>query len=78
MTSHMTDYLGWVATAVFASSYLFKRPAALRAAQAAAALLWILYGLLLGAMPVVVSNAAVFTIAVGTYLFARRRQWRDE
>jgi len=29
----MTDYLGWIATAVFVSSYFFKRPAWLRAAQ---------------------------------------------
>ncbi len=28
----MTDYLGWIATAVFVSSYFFKRPAWLRAA----------------------------------------------
>ncbi len=27
----MTDYLGWIATAVFVSSYFFKRPAWLRA-----------------------------------------------
>ena len=31
----MTDALGWVATAVFVSSYFFKRPALLRAAQMA-------------------------------------------
>ena len=29
----MTDYLGWVATAVFVSSYFFKRPALLREEQ---------------------------------------------
>jgi hypothetical protein len=70
------DSLGWVATAVFASSYLFKKPAALRAVQAGAALLWMLYGFVLGAMPVVVSNLAVFTIAVGTWLWARRGEAR--
>jgi hypothetical protein len=31
------EWIGWIATAVFASSYLWKRPAALRRVQAVAA-----------------------------------------
>jgi hypothetical protein len=38
------EALGWIATAFFASSYFFKRPAVLRKIQACAALLWIVYG----------------------------------
>ena len=56
----MTDYLGWIATAVFVSSYFFKRPALLRAAQMAGAAVWIVYGVMIGAIPVVVANGLVF------------------
>ena len=67
----MTDYLGWIATAVFVSSYFFKRPALLRAAQMAGAALWIVYGVMLGAIPVVVANGLVFAAAAWTMLRAR-------
>lgn len=33
---------GWLATAVFASSYVFRRPLMLRRIQAGAALLWVI------------------------------------
>ena len=55
----MTDWIGWVATAVFASSYLFKEPTALRRVQAFAALLWVAYGAIIHAPPVVVANLVV-------------------
>jgi hypothetical protein len=58
------DLLGWAATAVFAGSYFCKSPDMLRKVQAGAAVMWIAYGLTLHAMPVVVSNAAVLTIAL--------------
>lgn len=38
------SWIGWVATAVFASSYLFKHPVALRRVQGGAAILWVIYG----------------------------------
>jgi hypothetical protein len=60
----MIDLLGWVATAIFAASYFLKQPAQLRMAQAAAACLWIAYGLLLRAAPVVVANLTVATLAL--------------
>jgi len=68
----MTDMLGWVATAVFVGSYFFTRPALLRAAQMSGAALWIVYGALIGAIPVVVANGLVFTAAAWT--LARARQ----
>jgi Bacterial inner membrane protein len=67
----MTEALGWVATAVFVSSYFFKRPALLRAAQMFGACLWILYGAIIGAIPVVVANALVFAAAAWTLIRAR-------
>ena len=60
----LLDWIGWVATATFASSYFFKHPAALRRVQACAALLWIGYGVLIHAMPVIVANVVVAAIAV--------------
>jgi hypothetical protein len=68
----MIELLGWVATAMFVSSYFFKRPALLRAVQMGGATLWIVYGALIGAVPVVVANALVFTAAAWTILRERR------
>jgi len=61
-------WIGWVATAVFAGSYLCKDPAALRRIQAAAAVLWVVYGGLIGALPVVVANLIVAGVAVWSSL----------
>jgi hypothetical protein len=60
----MLDWIRWIATAMFAVSYLCKTPAALRRVQALAALLWIGYGLLLHALPVVVANLVVAIAAL--------------
>ena len=67
----MTDILGWIATAMFVSSYFFKRAALLRAAQMLGAALWIVYGAMIGAVPVVVANALVFGAAAWTLLRAK-------
>jgi hypothetical protein len=66
----VTQILGWVATAVFVGSYFFTKPAALRAAQMGGAVLWIVYGVLIDATPVIAANALVFAAAAGT-CFAR-------
>ena len=60
----MFEWLGWVATAIFAASYFCKRPDALRALQALAALLWIGYGVIIGAPPVIVANVVVAALAI--------------
>jgi hypothetical protein len=60
----VSDAIGWVATAVFAGSYFFKRPAVLRRIQALAAALWICYGAIIHAMPVVVANLVVAGLAL--------------
>ena len=59
----MTPYLGWAATAVFIASYFFARPAVLRTVQMVGALMWVIYGALIGALPVVVANVLVFLAA---------------
>ena len=60
----MSEWIGWAATALFAASYLCRRPVALRRLQALAASVWIVYGLAIGAMPVVVANAVVAALAL--------------
>ncbi|MGC9950328.1 MAG: hypothetical protein ABSF64_28520 [Bryobacteraceae bacterium] len=60
----MLNLLGWSATAVFSASYFFRQPAALRRIQAVAACLWIAYGLLIGAFPVVAANVIVAAAAL--------------
>jgi hypothetical protein len=60
----MIDAIGWVATAIFASSYFFKQPAVLRRVQALAAALWICYGAFIHALPVVVANVVVAGLAL--------------
>jgi hypothetical protein len=67
----MTETLGWIATAVFVASYFFAKPAALRAMQMAGATLWIVYGFLIGAIPVIAANVLVFSAAAWTVV--RRR-----
>ncbi len=64
--------IGWLATAIFASSYLFRQPLILRRIQAAAALLWVIYGVAIHAMPVVVANLIVAGAALYSS-FAQRR-----
>jgi hypothetical protein len=64
----MIAAIGWIATALFASSYLFKRPAALRKVQALAAALWVVYGFVIHAAPVVVANLAVAGMALWSLL----------
>ncbi|MBV9128122.1 MAG: hypothetical protein JO117_08565 [Verrucomicrobia bacterium] len=74
----MTASIGWVATAAFAASYLCKNPGALRRVQALAACLWILYGCVVGALPVVVANLIVAVMAVVYPWFRDRLASRRE
>ena len=67
----MTETLGWVATTLFVGSYFFTRPALLRAMQMAGATLWIVYGAMIGAIPVVVANGLVFAVAAWTLVRSR-------
>jgi len=70
-TPALLDVAGWVATAVFVGSYFCRRPAVLRGVQMAGAAIWVLYGLALGAVPVVAANVLVLLAAAWTGLRAR-------
>jgi hypothetical protein len=62
------ESLGWTATAVFVGSYLCRRAEALKRVQMVGALIWVVYGLLIQAPPVVAANLLVFTAAGWTLL----------
>lgn len=62
------ELLGWAATTVFVGSYFFARPSLLRCVQMSGALLWIAYGMLINATPVIVANVLVFSAAAWTAL----------
>lgn len=69
----MADLVGWLATAIFVSSYAFKRPATLRRVQGAGAIAWLTYGVLIHSHPVIVANAIVAGTAIWSS-FLRSRQ----
>jgi hypothetical protein len=68
------EWIGWVATALFASSYFFKQANVLRKVQAGAALMWVVYGLIIHAFPVVVANVVVASVALYSSFFDRGRE----
>lgn len=69
----MIEWIGWIATAVFAVSYFCRQPVAMRLVQALAATLWIVYGITIKATPVVVANLVVAAVAIISS-FQRRDQ----
>ena len=68
------DWVGYAATGVFAASYFCKNPATLRKVQAVAASMWIIYGVFIHAMPVVVANLVVLTMALASQFPSRKTQ----
>jgi hypothetical protein len=68
MRQPFVEYLGWIATAVFVGSYFCSRASWLRGVQMIGALLWIAYGVLIKASPVIVANGLVFSAAAWTIL----------
>ena len=60
----MNAWLGWAATAVFACSYFVRNPSRMRLVQAAASILWILYGIVIQATPIIVANVIVASLAI--------------
>ncbi len=77
MVVSAADVIGWTATAVFVASYFFSRPSLLRGLQMVGAALWILYGVRIGALPVVAANALVFSAAAWTLARGRARARRE-
>jgi uncharacterized protein with PQ loop repeat len=62
----MRDSIGWLATAVFVTSYFTKHTVTLRRVQGCAACLWTAYGVLLHATPVIVANLIVAAVAIAS------------
>lgn len=60
----MTDALGWAASAVVVFSYFFREPATLRRVQAFGAVIWTAYGVALDALPIIVVNIIVASVAL--------------
>ncbi|OLC03032.1 MAG: hypothetical protein AUH78_15695 [Gemmatimonadetes bacterium 13_1_40CM_4_69_8] len=60
----MYDWIGWLATAAFTSSYFCKQQKTLRRVQGLAALMWLAYGVAIHALPVIVANAIVAAVAI--------------
>jgi hypothetical protein len=73
-----TDLVGWAATALFAASYFCREPRTLRLTQAAAALLWLAYGVVLQAAPVIVANVIVAGLALWSAWSDSPRAAREE
>jgi polyferredoxin len=63
------DWVGWIATSCFTLSYLVKKERTLLLLQGLASSIWLTYGLIIHAFPLVVANAIVagsaFSKAVG-------------
>jgi hypothetical protein len=68
MSFFWIECLGWLATGIFVASYFFAKPSWLRGIQMLGALLWVTYGVLIGALPVVIANLLVFAAAAWTSL----------
>ena len=62
----MSEWVGWLATVVFMSSYFARGPIMLRRIQGVAAALWATYGILIHSWPVIVANILVAGVAVAT------------
>lgn len=60
----MNSWIGWTATGVFAVSYFVRDPRRMRLVQGLAAVLWMLYGIVIHALPIIVANLIVATLAV--------------
>ncbi len=68
MSAAASEWLGWSATAVFVGSYFCAQPSLLRGVQMCGALLWVIYGALIGSSPVIVANVLVLSAAAWTLL----------
>jgi hypothetical protein len=68
-TPLLVEAVGWAATAVFVGSYFFARAEVLVRVQMLGAAMWVGYGLLMRAPPVVAANVLVLAAAA---LKARR------
>src|SRR5437773_10173058 len=66
------DWIGWLATVLFAVSYFCRKPTTLRRVQGVGALTWMTYGALIHSLPVVVANIIVASVAFWSFARPRR------
>jgi hypothetical protein len=69
----VAEWVGWLATAIFVSSYFFKQPVTLRRVQGVGALAWLAYGVLIHSNPVIVANLCVAGTAIWSSFLRGRR-----
>lgn len=68
----ITEWIGYIATAVLLASFTMKHLRALRLVNSVACVLFVLYGILISkAWPIIISNAAIFSINI-YYLYFKK------
>jgi uncharacterized protein with PQ loop repeat len=68
----IAECVGYIATLVLLTSFTMKRLKSLRIINSIACLLFVVYGIMLSnAWPIIISNAAIFTINF-YYLFLKK------
>ncbi|MDA0316386.1 MAG: uroporphyrinogen decarboxylase [Bacteroidetes bacterium] len=68
----IAEWVGYIATLVLLTSFTMKRLKSLRIINSIACLLFVVYGIMLSnAWPIIISNAAIFTINF-YYLFVKK------
>ncbi len=68
----IAEFMGYIATVVLLTSFTMKRLKSLRIINSIACLLFVVYGIMLSnAWPIIISNAAIFTINF-YYLFLKK------
>jgi uncharacterized protein with PQ loop repeat len=68
----IAELVGYIATVVLLTSFTMKRLKLLRIINSIACLLFVVYGIMLSnAWPIIISNAAIFTINF-YYLFLKK------
>ncbi len=68
MSADNLQWVGWFATAMTVSSYFFRNQRTLRIVQTIAAVVWMSYGLGIGARPIVAANILVAAVAAWSVL----------
>ena len=66
MTADGMQWIGWLATAMTVASYFCRSPRVLRGVQAVAALVWMTYGVVISAGPIIAANVLVAAVAAWT------------
>jgi hypothetical protein len=71
MMTPSPQWIGWISTALTIGSYFCRNPRTLRLVQATGAIGWMIYGVAIGAPPIIAANALVMAVAVWSTLLVR-------